>query len=75
MRWVLYMSLRTEFSELNRELLHVRIEYSVSGVVPSERQSLDPIELLLWIGPNYWPLARSLQVEHWHVTDTGVLWH
>jgi len=27
--------------------------YSVSAVVPSERQSLDPIELLLWIGPNY----------------------
>lgn len=53
MRWVLYMSLRTEFSELNRELFNLHVEYSVSGVVPSERQSLDPIELLLWIGPNY----------------------
>jgi len=53
MRWVLYMSLRTEFSELNRELFNLHVEYSVSGVVPSERQPLDPIELLLWIGPNY----------------------
>ena len=66
MRWVLYMSLRTEFSELNRELLHVRIEYSVSGVVPSERQSLDPDRSVAVDRAKLlhgWPLARSLQVE------------